>query len=388
MYRAVAPVCLLCAAFLVAAEGRSPGLSEQEIAAGWLLLFDGDSTFGWKTDGDAQVKDGALVLGGDRPTTVVSTTRFGDVELRFAYRVTGPKPAQVVLRRGQGGWGQELQPQPADVAGWSMGTLRWEGDRVSSSFQPAAGSIAPAQGSVSATGRTAVLFTVPAGTTLALRSVQLRPLGLESIFTGKDLSGWKEFPGRKSTFTVTPEGWLRIQNGPGDLQTTGAWGDFVLQLECRSNGQHLNSGVFFRCRPNEYQQGYEAQIRNQFTAEPTQEYTIDTYDPQTGTKVGAKKVKLQAVDYGTGAIYRRQPARRQASRDGAWFTLTVAADGRHLATWVNGVQVTDWTDQRPLSDNARNGCRLEKGPISLQGHDPTTDLSFRNFRIAELPAER
>ena len=36
-------------------------------------------------------------------------------------------------------------------------------------------------------------------------------------------------------------------------------------------------------------------------------------------------------------------------------------------------------------DNARNGCRLEKGPISLQGHDPTTDLSFRNLRIAELP---
>jgi hypothetical protein len=38
-----------------------------------------------------------------------------------------------------------------------------------------------------------------------------------------------------------------------------------------------------------------------------------------------------------------------------------------------------------IPDNARNGCKLEKGPISLQGHDPTTDLSFRNIRIAELP---
>jgi hypothetical protein len=29
-------------------------------------------------------------------------------------------------------------------------------------------------------------------------------------------------------------------------------------------------------------------------------------------------------------------------------------------------------------------CRLKKGPISLQGHDPTTDLSLRNIRIADL----
>ena len=41
-----------------------------------------------------------------------------------------------------------------------------------------------------------------------------------------------------------------------------------------------------------------------------------------------------------------------------------------------------------LNDNPRNGCRLEKGAISLQGHDATTDLSFRNIRIEELPAEK
>jgi hypothetical protein len=65
--------------------------------------------------------------------------------------------------------------------------------------------------------------------------------------------------------------------------------------------------------------------------------------------------------------------------------MTVVADGRHIATWVNGVQTVDWTDNRPPKDNARNGCRLEKGAISLQGHDPTTDIDFRNLRIAELP---
>jgi hypothetical protein len=74
------------------------------------------------------------------------------------------------------------------------------------------------------------------------------------------------------------------------------------------------------------------------------------------------------------------------SKDNEWFTMTVAAQGRHLATWVNGVQVVDWIDNRPENDNARNGAKLAKGNVSLQGHDPTTDLSFRNIRIAELAA--
>ena len=66
--------------------------------------------------------------------------------------------------------------------------------------------------------------------------------------------------------------------------------------------------------------------------------------------------------------------------------MTILAEGKHLGVWVNGLMVTDWTDNRPLKENPREGCRLEKGAISLQGHDPTTDLSFRNIRIAELPA--
>ena len=96
-------------------------------------------------------------------------------------------------------------------------------------------------------------------------------------------------------------------------------------------------------------------------------------------------MKYAAVDYGTGGIYRRMPAHKEVTKDNEWFTMTIIAHGRHMAVWVNGMQVTDWTDNRPLKDNARNGCRLEKGPISLQGHDATTDLSFRNIRIAELP---
>jgi Domain of Unknown Function (DUF1080) len=215
------------------------------------------------------------------------------------------------------------------------------------------------------------------------------PEGFTSIFNGKDLTGWKVFksnPKReKSQFTVTKEGWLNVKNGPGDLQTTKQFDDFILRLECISNGKYLNSGVFFRCLPEQYQQGYEAQIHNRFTDKPSKKYKIEEYDPKTHKLLGKKEVEYAAVDYGTGAIYNRIPARRGVARDGEWFTMTVVARGRHIATWVNGVQVVDWTDNRPANDNPRKGYRAAAGAISIQGHDPTTDLSFRDVVIAELP---
>ena len=71
--------------------------------------------------------------------------------------------------------------------------------------------------------------------------------------------------------------------------------------------------------------------------------------------------------------------------DHEWFTKTIVADGPHMAVWVNGYQVTDWTDTRPPKENAREGLRLGPGAIAIQGHDPTTDFLFRNLQIVELP---
>jgi hypothetical protein len=68
--------------------------------------------------------------------------------------------------------------------------------------------------------------------------------------------------------------------------------------------------------------------------------------------------------------------------------MTLVADGPQMAAWVNGYQVSDWTDTRPAHNNPRNGLRLAPGTIMLQGHDPTTDLSFRNLQISEIAARR
>ena len=67
--------------------------------------------------------------------------------------------------------------------------------------------------------------------------------------------------------------------------------------------------------------------------------------------------------------------------------MTLFVSGNHIASYVDGYEVADFTDTRPVTadKNARNGRRDEPGCIGLQGHDPTTDLSFRNIRIVEMP---
>lgn len=360
-------------------EPKPNTLTSKAVADGWLLLFDGATTFGWKTDGTAKVANGALTVSGARECRLETTTMFGPSEIRFEYFLSGAEPKEVHFLLG--GKHPLLLRK---LEKWYEGSITISSSSFQAGFGESGSEISAAIGAKDFKGPVTPRvfgFVVPADTTLALRNVKLKPLELKPVFNGKDLAGWKEHPNKKSKFTVE-DGTIHIQDGPGDLQTEAAWGDFALQIECRTNGKNLNSGVFFRCRPGEYQNGYEAQIHNGFG--PEKDYTIETYDPETGKAIEARKEKFAAMDYGTGAIYRRMPARKQLAKDNDWFTMTVIAQGRHLATWVNGVQTVDWTDTRKPSDNARTGYRAEKGHISLQGHDPTTDLNFRNIRIGEL----
>jgi hypothetical protein len=189
-------------------------------------------------------------------------------------------------------------------------------------------------------------------------NVKLKPLSLASVFNGKNLTGWTIIDPQKrpSVYSVTPEGWLNVQNGPGDIQTDAVWEDFVLQLDIVSNGEGLNSGVFFRAKPGAFWSNYESQIRNQWKGED----------------------RTKPVDFGTGGLYGLQPARRVVPEDREWFRKTVICERNHVAIWVNGYQTVDFTD-------TRKKMPTEAGSISLQGHDPTTDLSFRRIEVGPLP---
>src|SRR5262249_51238938 len=151
---------------------------------------------------------------------------------------------------------------------------------------------------------------------------------------------------------------LNTQGGPGEIQTEAQWSDFVLQLDVRTNSKHSDGGISFRSIPGERERGYLVKIRNQWLGED----------------------RGKAVEYGTGGLLKLQAARKVIPNDTEWFTQSIVAHGNHVSVWVNGVQVTEFTDTRPVGEDARKACRLDKGAIGLQGTAATTDISFRGLR--------
>ncbi|HLJ09701.1 MAG TPA: DUF1080 domain-containing protein [Planctomycetaceae bacterium] len=365
-------------------------LTHDEIDAGWIKLFDGETFFGWKANNDVnwQISDGVIHADKGQPGLLVTTAEFADYELRCSFRLEKGGNSGIFLRSA-------FSPQdptqdcyelnmcdshPAFPTGSLVGLKK--PDRPVSGEEKWMTYVVTALGNridVRLDGKPILSYTDVRPATrrrgfiglqknvgkAEYRDVYLRPLSTKSLFDGKDLDGWRIVPGSKSDFTAT-DGALRVRNGRGFLETESTWGDFILEAQIRTNGKHLNSGIFFRAMPGTEQEpsnGYEAQIHNAFE----------------------QNDRTKPVDFGTGAIHRRVKARRVVSNDFEWFTMAIAAAGPHISVWVDGEQTTDWTDTRPPSDNPREGLRTKPGHFSLQGHDPTTDLSFKNLRAAELP---
>lgn len=355
----------------MAAEPPKPNaLTEKEIEDGWISLFDGETTFGWKSIGDLTVRDGNLVVGGtgseSTATLNVLLPAPFDAVVRWRAVSGGMVRYQVPIPNGTSGFGMSVPLE------WTETTITTIDDRGTIKFThdslPPNGRRYTGKASVSGTtGPVTITLDSQTVGRVEISSIKFRPLGLTPLFNGKDLTGWKVFdadPAKaKAKFEVTPAGELHVTGGPGDIQTEKKYGDFVLQVRAKTNGPLVNSGVFFRCVPGEFQRGYEAQIQNA--------YLFDRTKP---------------LDAGTGAIYRRVSARKVVSTDGEWFTMTVIANGPRISTWVNGYQTVDWTDDRQPNDNPRLGLRTAHGHISIQGHAPptTADVLFKSIQIADL----
>jgi Domain of Unknown Function (DUF1080) len=124
----------------------------------------------------------------------------------------------------------------------------------------------------------------------------------------------------------------------------------------------VNSGIFFRCIPGDKMMGYECQLND----------AMRDGNP------------MAPADAGTGAIFRRQDARIVAGHADQWSTVLLAASGPSMAAWVNGIQVTNWMDDRPLDPNPRKGRREEPGTLMIQGHDPTTEAWIKDLQVVTL----
>ncbi len=372
----------------IPADEHPNTLSTAEIADGWLLLFDGKTDFGWKAASKAnwKVADGMISVSEGEKGLLCTTSEFGDYVLKAEFRAEKSTNSGIFLRTPARPTNPavdcyELNIAPDDnpfPTGGFVARKKSDGGHTTGDWQTFEVTAEGSHFKIKLDGRPVLDYTDPKSLPrgliglqlnsgpVAFRNIKLKPLGLKPIFNGRDLSGWKDHPESKSVFSVTPKGELNVKNGRGLLESEARFGDFVLQFEAFSNGKELNSGIFFRSIPGEFANGYESQIHN-------------------GYKDGDRS---KPKDFGTGGVYRRQPARKVVPNDFEWFANTLVVSGDHMAVWVNGYQVTDWTDTRAPNANPRQGLRLEAGTLGIQGHDPTTDLSFRNLRAAELAGSK
>ncbi|RIK81380.1 MAG: DUF1080 domain-containing protein [Planctomycetota bacterium] len=392
--RLLAPFVALLVVFAVRpiAAADHNTLTHEEIADGWILLFDGESLFGWEaaTKADWRVADGAIVVSSGEPGLLNTTSRFADYVLKVDFRSAKGTNSGVFLRTDkkpknpkEGCY--ELNIADFGTTPFATGSLVSRGEKAkvaenldSAEWQSFEVRCEGKHINIRVDGKQVLDYTEELDPKPSLvghvglqlnsgkvefRNVKLKPLSQKPLFNGKNLDGWVPHPDLKNAFSVGAEGVLHAKGGKSQLESTTKFGDFTLQLAARANAPRNNSGLFFRSIPGEVMNGYECQLQNCY----------------------GKDDKPNPVDCGTGGICRRAIARKLVAKDGEWFHLALVADGPHMAAWVNGYQVSDFTDTREPHANPRNGLRTVPGTFILQAHDETTDFSFRNIQAAELP---
>ena len=392
MRTAALAFALLFASGLAAQQPNT--LTAEEVRDGWILLWDGETDFGWEWHGDAvwTFRNGVLKVAAGDAGWLGTTTTFGDFHLKLEFRTAADGNSGVFLRSAREGQphrtGYELQIYDDQPQGFNTGSLVFYQKAPPAQLIPDEWNsydivVEGSHYAITLNGKKVLDADNPTHLSgviglqynpekpIEFRNIKLKPLGLAALFNGRNLTGWNKVdrPNRPGDHRwEVSNGVIHVEGGPGQIETQGQYKNLALQLAAKTNppsdDRHPNSGVFFRANPGQFWSGYEAQIRNEFAGDPT-----------------------QPIDIGTGGLYFWHPTRRVIPKDGEWFNYTIMAYDRHISMWINGIQTTDYEDPKPEGANGRKQANLRSGVISLQAHDPTTNLDFRNIRAAEI-AER
>ena len=373
-------------------------LTKEQVREGWINLFDGQTLFGWKSNRDDinwAVDNGTITADSGASGLLLTTVPFADYELHCEFNATEGTNSGLFLRtlfdpksvtedcyelniadeQAQGFLtgtfvGRKKTEQPIKGSGgWKTFDVVVDGNsfRVKLDGQEVMNYL----DETPAVRRNGLIGLQKNSGKIQFRNVRLKPLNLQPLLNGVDLAGWRVVPTKPDAKSIADFKWqeeaVHVKGGPGFLETEKTFGDFVFQIDAATHAKELNSGFFFRAEQGTAtapSNGYEIQVNS--------------------LRENGDRTKPDKVQRGTGAIFNRATARIVAADDFQWATITLVASGPQFATWVNGYPVVSWMDDRKADPNPRKGLRVEPGHISLQGHDPTTDVSFRKARIAEL----
>ncbi len=199
---------------------------------------------------------------------------------------------------------------------------------------------------------------------LALLSIMTVPIcaeeGWVSLFDGKSFAGWKASENKDSWKII--DGQL-VCHGPrshlfydGELKP---FKDFEFKAEVMTT-PGSNSGIYFstRFQPEGWPKyGYEVQVNNTHT------------DPKK-----------------TGGLYGVSDVFEAPAKDGKWFEMHIAVQGKHVTVKVDGKTVVDYTEPAGKEPPKDGFVRvISEGTFALQAHDPKSEVHYKNIRVKKLP---
>jgi hypothetical protein len=173
------------------------------------------------------------------------------------------------------------------------------------------------------------------------------------LFDGQTLTGWRASE-NPSTFTVA-NGEIVVHGPRAHLFYDGPvsnheFKDFELKADVMTK-PGANSGIFVRTTFQETgfpSKGYEVQVNNS-----------------------------QSDWRRTGSLYAVRDV-REAGRDNEWFTMRTIVRGRRVQIFVGDRQTVDYTEPDT------SATRLTGATIALQGHDPGSEVHYKNIMIKPL----
>jgi hypothetical protein len=201
----------------------------------------------------------------------------------------------------------------------------------------------------------------------------------ETLFNGKDLSGWHSWQSDKvlPQWKVEDGTIVLTEKGGKDLVTDKEYGDFELEIEWNIS-EGGNSGIIFHViEDKKYSQSYSTGPEIQVLDD---ERHPDAKKGKTGNhKAGSLYDLLPATDFTVV-----KPA-------GQWNKAKVIIKNGKGESWLNGKKIVEFpttgTEWNNLIANSKfKGWEgfgaFPKGKIALQDHG--NKVSYRNIRIRQL----
>lgn len=174
-----------------------------------------------------------------------------------------------------------------------------------------------------------------------------------SIFTGKDLSGWKTPEGNdQAGWYRAVDGELRLQSGPDKkgsiIWTEGVFQNFELVFDFKFGEGVVDTGVHIKNDKEQIQIGISGSLKRDMTGSP--------YIAGKGYPVEAEGVKeLLKLD--------------------DWNAMKIRVTGKLYEVWLNGKQVLSFESE----------SAIKEGPLGLQLHGgKDMAASFRNLQVTKL----